>query len=91
MFSISLQNIFLTVVFSIFVILSGHYLWIYLRDKYTDKKTKDLVNNQVEKYKKIVADLQESLEKSSQTASFLEEKDKDVMNEELEAFAKSIE
>jgi uncharacterized membrane protein YfhO len=95
MFSISLQKIFITITVSIILILSGHYLWNYLKNTYTEKKTKDLVNTQVEKYKKIVAELQETIEKVQQNGSqnevFIDEHEKNEMNDDLAAFAKSLE
>jgi predicted phage tail protein len=92
MFSISLQNISLTVLVSLFFILGGHFGWNYLKDTLTTKKTKDLVNTQVEKYKKIVAELQETIAtKTSETGSrFIDEKDKEEMSEDLLAFATSL-
>ena len=95
MFSISLQKIFITITISIILILSGHYSWNYLKNTYTEKKTKDLVSIQVEKYKKIVAELQETIEKgqqkSSQNEIFIDEQEKNEMNDDLAAFAKSLE
>ena len=95
MFSISLQKIFITITISIILILSGHFSWNYLKNTYTEKKTKDLVSIQVEKYKKIVAELQETIEKgqqkSSQNEIFIDEQEKSEMNDDLAAFAKSLE
>jgi cell division protein FtsL len=95
MFSISLQKIFITISISIILILSGHYLWNYLKNTYTEKKTKDLINSQVEKYKKIVTELQETIEKGQQNSSqkevFINEQEKNEMNNDLAAFAKSLE
>lgn len=95
MFSISLQNFLLTTTVSIILILSGHYLWNYLKNTYTEKKTRDLVNSQVEKYKKIVAELQEIIDKGQQKGSqnevFIDEHEKNEMNDDLAAFAKSLE
>jgi hypothetical protein len=34
-------------------------LWNYLVDTYSTKKTKDLVNTQIHKYKQIIQELQE--------------------------------
>jgi len=95
MFSISLQKIFITITISIILILSGHYSWNYLKNTYTEKKTKDLVSIQVEKYKKIVAELQDTIEKGQQNSSqkevFINEQEKNEMNNDLAAFAKSLE
>jgi hypothetical protein len=95
MFSISLQKIFITITISIILILSGHFSWNYLKNTYTEKKTKDLVSIQVEKYKTIVAELQETIEKMQQKGSqneiFIDEQEKSEMNDDLAAFAKSLE
>jgi len=91
MFSISLQNIIATILISLFFILAGHFGWNYLRDTLTTKKTKDLVSNQVEKYKKIVAELQETIETSkTQSSPFIDSKEKEEMNDDLLAFATSF-
>ena len=46
----------------IFIIYICHSCWIYLKDTYSTKKTKDLVNTQVSKYKQIISELQENKE-----------------------------
>ena len=50
--------ILINVILSILVIYSGHYFWKYIKDKYSTKKTKDLVNVQIQKYKKIMTEMQ---------------------------------
>ena len=50
--------IFINVILSILVIYSGHYFWKYIKDTYSTKKTKDLVNVQIQKYKKIMTEMQ---------------------------------
>ena len=42
---------------SIFIITCFHYLYKYLLDNYTRKSEKDVLNNQTQKYKKIIEDL----------------------------------
>jgi hypothetical protein len=41
------------------IIILGHQLWMYMKDKYSIKKTKDLVGSQIQKYKTILSDIQE--------------------------------
>ena len=48
-----LQN----VIISIIIIILIHYLFNYLKDTYTTKKTKDLVKTQTEKYKTILDEM----------------------------------
>jgi len=50
--------IFINVILSILVIYGGHYFWKYIKDTYSTKKTKDLVNVQIQKYKKIMSEMQ---------------------------------
>ena len=49
----------INIVVSILIIYFIHSGWIYIKDKYSTKKTKDLVNIQVNKYKQIINELQE--------------------------------
>ena len=51
--------IILNIVVSLIIIILGHQLWIYMKDKYSIKKTKDLVGSQIQKYKTILSDIQE--------------------------------
>jgi len=51
-------SIFLNITISIIIIYLGHQLWEYLRDKYSTKKTIDLVNSQTQKYKKMMEEVQ---------------------------------
>jgi hypothetical protein len=48
-----LQNI----IISIIIIILIHYLFNYLKDTYTTKKTKDLVKSQTDKYKIILDEM----------------------------------
>ena len=48
------------IVISFIIILVGHNLWIYIKDNYSVKKTKDLVGSQIQKYKNILNDIQEA-------------------------------
>ena len=53
-------NILLNIFISIIIIYLVDQLWNYLRDKYTTKKTVDLVNSQTQKYKKMMEEIQNS-------------------------------
>jgi hypothetical protein len=44
----------------VLILYIGHFIWDYLRDTYTPKVTKDMYNIQVEKYKRIVEELQQA-------------------------------
>jgi len=49
--------ILLNLMASILCVALIHYLWNYFRDKYTVKKTHDIVGAQTQKYKDMMADL----------------------------------
>jgi hypothetical protein len=74
---------------SIIVVYIGHFLWNYIKDTYSTKKTKDLVNIQVDKYKKIIKEIEENNVKSKR--SFLNEKERNKMDEDLQEFIMKIE
>jgi len=81
-------SIFLNIILSIIIIYLGHQLWNYLRDKYSVKKTIDLVNSQTQKYKQMVEEIQ--------TAEIIKSENKDSenidtnMEDELAIFIDSI-
>ncbi len=81
-----LSSIIINIIVSIFIIVGIQYGWIYLKDNYTHKKTKNLVNTQIQKYKKMVQEIQDT--KSS--GSFFESDDeKSQINKELHEFMES--
>ena len=47
-----------TIIISLLIIFIMHQLWDYLKDKYSVKKTKDLVSSQIQKYKTILEEIQ---------------------------------
>lgn len=49
-----------TILISLLIIYMGHYLWEYLKDNYSVKKTNHIIGSQIEKYKEIIKELQES-------------------------------
>jgi hypothetical protein len=59
-----------------------------LKDTYSIKKTKDLVNPQIEKYKKLASTTLS--QQGSPTEEFLTEDEKQKMNDDLMDFANSI-
>lgn len=87
MFSFSLNNFIFTILFSLLIILAGHFLWNYLRDTYTTKKTKNLIHGQIEKYQKIIEKMQHQKGLSDQ---FLNEKDAQELNDDLTAYANGL-
>jgi hypothetical protein len=85
MFSNSIVGITINIIISILVIYGIHSCWDYLKDNYTTKKTKDLVNTQIEKYKRIMNDIQKQ-PKGSQNSLFENEQEKQSMSDDLLEF-----
>jgi uncharacterized protein involved in tolerance to divalent cations len=76
-------GIILKIFVCLFIIYISHSIWSYLKDNYSTKKTKNLVNTQIDKYKKIINELQENKPIQPPTIS---EKDLELMNNELTSF-----
>jgi hypothetical protein len=71
----------------LFIIYVCHSSWIYLKNTYSTKKTKDLVNTQVYKYKQIINELQENKDsKNSHPQSIIDEKELESMDDILTNF-----
>lgn len=70
------------IIISIIIITIIHYLFNYCKDNFTTKKTKDVVNIEIEKYKSIL----EEIDNHSHTIS-LPEKCATNQENELLAFA----
>lgn len=83
-----MYTILLGIVIKIFVYLLliyiCHSIWTYLKDTYSTKKTKDLVNTQIYKYKKIINELQENQPLITQV--LISEKDLESMDKDLTDF-----
>lgn len=92
MFSTSIYtNIIITILFSLLIILLCQHLWNYLLDTFSTKKTKDLVNGQMEKYKKImgiIKDTDVDKETCNMGSSYISKIEKEEMNNDLENFLK---
>ena len=73
-------DIILNIILYILLIYLMQYGWNYLKDTYTTKKTKDVVNTQIKKYKEMFEKLQVSKQESS---PFQTEDEKQSMNMEL--------
>jgi hypothetical protein len=56
------------IVISFIIIIVGHHLWIYIKEHYSVKKTKDLVGSQIQKYKTILNDIQEKEKEKGELA-----------------------
>ena len=60
-----------------------HYLWNYIKDTYSVKKTKDLVGSQTQKYKAM---LDEYIENNHNTNSFIPQEEFQSMDDDLTRF-----
>ena len=58
-----------TILLSIIIIIIIHFLWNYIKDTYSTKKTKDLVGSQTQKYKNM---LDEYIENNNNNNNVLE-------------------
>ena len=83
LFSLSI-NIFTSIV----IIYIIHLLWNYLKDTYSTKKTKDLVNTQIQKYKMMVNEIQQS--RPSIPTLRITELEKKEMDAELTSFIQNM-
>lgn len=73
----SASSIIIQIIFSLFLIFIIHYVYNYLKNTYSTKKTKDLVGFQVQKYQEIIQELQNN------NNGFISTDDQDQMQKEL--------
>ena len=64
MFEIFIHVIF-NIIISIFIIYCCHTAWEYMKNTFTHKKTKDLVNTQITKYQQMMEEIQQSVQAST--------------------------
>tara|TARA_A100001015_G_scaffold219856_1_gene247369 strand:- start:5603 stop:5842 length:240 start_codon:yes stop_codon:yes gene_type:complete len=69
----------------IVIIYLFHYLWEYLKNNYSQKKTKDIYNFQKNKYEQIVESIQQG-QSRQQAYDSLQNKDIETLNNELESY-----
>ena len=74
----------LNILIYIFIILALHYLWDYLKDNYSKKKTKDIISIQTSKYKQIINEINNNSVNSTKTN--LDTNDVEKLNSDLESF-----
>jgi hypothetical protein len=83
MFSNTILNFIVTIIISLGIIFSIQYLWNYIKDNFSTKRTKDLVNSQIEKYKKLLE------KQGSQQVEFISEEEQENMKNSLTQFINS--
>ena len=54
----TLLHILFNIIIFIFIIYCCHSAWDYVKNTYTHKKTKDLVNTQITKYQQMIDEIQ---------------------------------
>ena len=86
MFSAWYFDILINLIATIIIIWVSQELWTYLLDNFSKKRTKDLVNGQLEKYKRII---EESRNPCSPTSDFISPEEKNNMNQDLLDFINS--
>jgi len=78
-----LSYIIVNIIISIIIVIAIHYLWNMIQNNYFKKytKTKDLVHSQMQKYKKIIEELQKQQTVNSENVPKMSS-----MEEHLEKF-----
>lgn len=79
--------LFQNVIISIITIILIHYLFNYLKDTYTTKKTKDLVKTQTDKYKII---LDEMMNKKNEIDENMFVFNSENMQNELDSYLEQV-
>lgn len=81
------KYILINVCLSLATIYLLQHIWNYLRDNYSTKKTKDLVDFQTKKYKEMLSDLAEMDSATrSNPDDFIPPEEKEWMIRELKQF-----
>lgn len=80
--------ILIQIIISILIVWTGHRLWNYIKDTCSTKKTKDLVNFQVQKYKKMMQELQENHHKKD---VFIDDSEKNMLDQRLTDYIMRVE
>lgn len=91
MFSNFILLIIINICFSVIIIYGCHCSWNILRDTYSKRKTKDLVNTQIKKYQKMLDEIkcsQNTNEKTiiKQIPNQIPKQEIERMNDELSDF-----
>ena len=73
-----LLHIIINIIISIFIIYIIHSTWEYLKDTYTNKKTKDLVNTQITKYQQMMEEMQQNAQSQSISKTDIQNMDDDL-------------
>jgi hypothetical protein len=80
----TLLEILITICISILLIYGAQYIWTIIVNTYSKKKTKNLVDSQLQKYKKIIDEIQQ--DQGSRPNEFISDEEKKNMDEQLTEF-----
>ena len=80
-------QILMTSILFLLLIYGGHMYWNYIVNRYSKKKVKDVISPQIEKYKRIVEELQKN---QSESAPYISEPERHTMEETLTVFANQL-
>ena len=91
-------NILQTTIISIVIIAIIHHIIQHCKDTYTTKKTYDILGYQTQKYKDIIAQIQENVDRDKQKVASMStgvdalfnEVDQDQMAQDLAQFVETI-
>ena len=72
------------IIIYILLILALHYVWDYLKDNYSKKRTKDIISIQTSKYKQIINEINNH--SANSTIINLDNNDVEKLNSDLESF-----
>ena len=82
------QYIIISIILSVLFIGGIHYSYNYLKDMFTIKRTKNLVEYQTQKYKSVLVDFMNNPNLCSQ--DYLNSSEKEKMVENLDVFVDKI-
>ena len=69
------------ILISVFIIYIFHCIWRFILNKFSTKKKKDMVNNQINKYNKLIRDLEESNQENIEKNEFSKEIKESIEND----------
>lgn len=74
-----------TSILCLLLIYGGHMYWNYIVNRYSKKKVKDVISPQIEKYKKIVEEMQKD-----RGVPYISEPERHSMEENLTEFTNQL-
>lgn len=81
-----MYSIIKIIIASLCIITLLHYIWIFLKENYSTKKTIDIIGFQTKKYKTILEELLQNSNIYNNPPQFMDTSEYENMNTELEDF-----